>query len=138
MVELDLQYLGDLQCRAVHGPSGVELLTDAPADNQGQARSFSPTDLLAVSIGSCIMTIMGITAKKHDLDISGLQLTATKEMTEAPRRVKKVTLQFTFPKRLSDDNLALLTAAVTQCPVSRSLSPEVQIEASFRFADEAR
>ena len=84
------------------------------------------------------MTIMGITAQKHDLDISGLQLTATKEMTEAPRRVKKVLLHFTFPKRLSAGDLALLTAAVKQCPVSRSLNPEVQIAASFQFADEAK
>jgi len=138
MVEINAEYLGDLECRAVHGPSGSEILTDAPADNQGLARHFSPTDLLAASVATCIMTIMGITARKHGLDISGLRVTAAKEMTGAPRRVKKIALEFVFPRRISDHDFTLLSAAVEQCPVTRSLSAEVEVQASFSFAPAAK
>ena len=81
MVEIHILYEGDLHCRVIHGPSGTLLSTDAPKDNQGKGESFSPTDLLAAALGSCIITTMGIVAKRHALDLKGAKVTVVKEMT---------------------------------------------------------
>lgn len=138
MVGIDIEYLGDLRCMAVHGPSGSELLTDAPADNQGKGELFSPTDLAATSLGTCIATIMGIAARDRNIDIAGMKISVTKEMMNEPvRRIRKISLDFVFPRKLSDREFALLSRVVDHCPVTRSFSPEVEIERSFSFADEA-
>ncbi|HUB26806.1 MAG TPA: OsmC family protein, partial [Tepidisphaeraceae bacterium] len=81
MVEIRIAYEGDLRCKAVHGPSNSELLTDAPTDNMGKGESFSPTDLVATALGTCMMTIMGIAAQRMEVDLRGSTATVTKEMT---------------------------------------------------------
>ena len=84
MVSIQLEYQGDLHCRAVHGPSGTELSTDAPKDNQGKGESFSPTDLVATALGACMLTIMGIQARTLGINIDGTTATVDKEMTATP------------------------------------------------------
>ena len=92
MVEINVQYQGTLRCQAIHGPSGRKLTTDAPVDNHGKGESFSPTDLVATALASCISTIMGIYAARHeDLDLTGLEVKIEKHMSvETPRRIAKL------------------------------------------------
>jgi len=136
-VKIDIEYLGDLHCKAVHGPSGNEILTDAPVDNQGKGEYFSPTDLAVTAIGVCIPTIMGIKANQNNIEIVGLKVSVTKEMMNEPyRRIKKLTLNFVFPKRLNDKDFQIMKNVIKTCPVTRSLHPDIEIIANYKFADE--
>ena len=97
-VEIDIEYQGDLCCEAVHEPSGEILATEAPVDNGGQGRSFSPTDLTATAMGTCLMTIMGIVAKREGLDLRGMRARVIKEMASQPvRRIGALTISLTMP-----------------------------------------
>lgn len=134
MVPITVTYLGDLRCEAVHGPSGVRLITDAPVDNQGKGESFSPTDLLATAYGTCMTTIMGIVAKRDGIALEGLRVEIEKHMSAAPpRRVARLVLRFHMPASLSADQRAKLEKAAHTCPVALSVSPDVFIEASFSY-----
>jgi len=133
MVEIFVEYLGDLHCKVKHGPSGQEFLTDAPLDNEGKAEFISPTDLLATASASCITTIMGIVARNHNIDIVGLKVKATKEMINVPfRRISKLTIDFVFPKELNEKEFQLMSNVVKTCPVTLSLSPDVELEVHFK------
>ena len=133
MVEIFVEYLGDLHCKVKHGPSGQEFLTDAPLDNEGKAEFISPTDLLATASASCITTIMGIVARNNNIDIVGLKVKATKEMVNVPyRRISKLTIDFVFPKKLNEKEFQLMSNVVKTCPVTRSLSPDVELEVHFK------
>lgn len=136
-VKIDIEYLGELHCKAVHGPSGNIIFTDAPVDNQGKGEYFSPTDLAATAIGVCIPTIMGIKARQNNIDIVGLKVSVTKEMMNEPyRRIKKLKLDFIFPKRLNDKDFQIMKNVIKTCPVTRSLHPDIEIEANYQFACE--
>jgi putative redox protein len=103
MVEIRIEYEGGLRCRAAHGPSGAILLTDAPVDNMGKGEAFSPTDLVATALGTCMMTIMGIAADRMGLDLRGATATVTKEMVTSPlRRIGKLAVTIKVPGKLSD------------------------------------
>ncbi|MFH1052225.1 MAG: OsmC family protein [bacterium] len=135
-VQIDVEYLGDLHCKAIHGPSGNEIVTDAPLDNQGKGEYFSPTDLAATAIGVCIPTIMGIKARQNNIDIAGLKVTVNKEMMNEPyRRIKKLKLNFVFPKKLNDKDFQIMKNVIKTCPVTRSLHPDIEIETNYSFAD---
>jgi len=135
-VRIEVEYLGDLNCKVTHTPSGTSFLTDAPLDNNGQARNISPTDLLAASIASCISTIMGIKAKANNIDLSGMKVSAVKEMINEPfRRVSKLTIEVTFPRQLSEKEFQIMSAVAKTCPVTRSLLPEIEIEVTYKFAE---
>lgn len=134
MVPITVTYLGDLRCEAVHGPSGVRLITDAPVDNQGKGESFSPTDLLATAYATCMTTIMGIVAKRDGIPLEGLRVEIEKHMSAAPpRRVARLVLRFRMPAGLSAEQRAKLEKAAHTCPVALSVSPDVFIEASFSY-----
>jgi len=129
MVKINIDYLGDLMCKVTHVPSGSTFFTDAPLDNNGEARFISPTDLLAASIGSCIATIMGIKAKTNNINIEGLKLTVTKEMDNLPfRRVSKLTVNIYFQNRLNEKDFAIMQNVVNSCPVTKSLLPEIELD----------
>jgi putative redox protein len=135
-VQIDVEYLGDLHCKAIHGPSGSELLTDAPVDNHGKGEYFSPTDLAVTAIATCIPTIMGINARQNNIDIVGLKVSATKEMMNEPyRRIKKITLNFVFPHVLNDKDFTIMKNVIKTCPVTRSFHPEIEIVANYSFAE---
>jgi putative redox protein len=137
MVKIEIEYLGDLMCEVTHSPSGNKFFTDAPLDNQGQARYISPTDLLAASIGSCVATIMGIKAKANNIEIKGMKILTFKEMINTPfRRVNKLTLEIIFPNKLNNKDFELLSNVVKVCPVTKSLLPEIELEYSFKYAFE--
>lgn len=134
MVAIQLEYQGDLHCKAVHGPSGTELNTDAPKDNQGRGESFSPTDLVATALGSCMLTVMGIMARTLELDITGSTATVEKEMTStAPRMIQQLAVKIHVPHSLSDENKQKLERAAHTCPVHKSLHPDVQSPIAFTW-----
>src|SRR5262245_63925363 len=97
-VEIDVVYEGQLRCVATHGPSGTKLTTDAPVDNHGKGESFSPTDLVATALGTCVMTLMGIVAQRNNLDIAGTKVHVVKEMIQQPvRRIGALRVTVTVP-----------------------------------------
>ena len=125
-------YPGDLQTIATHVRSGKILVTDAPVDNQGKGENFSPTDLLATSLGSCTMTIIGIAARTHGFSVDGTRLEITKIMAENPRRVAEVVVEYYFPaNNYTDKEKAIIENAARTCPVARSLHPD--LKQTFRF-----
>ena len=135
MVAIQIEYQGELHCKAVHGPSGTELNTDAPKDNQGRGESFSPTDLVATALGSCMLTVMGIMARTLDLDITGTTATVEKEMTAAaPRMIQSLTVKIHVPHSLSPEDQQKLERAAHTCPVHKSLHPDVRTPIEFTWA----
>ena len=134
MVEIEVEFTGNLSTRLKHGPSGTILATDAPKDNQGEGKSFSPTDMVAGALVSCMLTIMAIYAKRQGWDLTGVKGKVGKEMTtEPPRKIAKLTVLFQLPKRFTEaERKALETAALT-CPVHKSLHPDVKIPVKFEY-----
>jgi len=134
MVAIQFEYQGDLHCKAVHGPSGTELTTDAPKDNQGRGESFSPTDLVATALGTCMLTIMGIMARTLNIDIAGTTATVEKEMTASmPRRIESLAVKIRIPQSLSPENQQKLERAAHTCPVHKSLHPDIQTPIEFTW-----
>lgn len=135
-VEVTAVYEGSLRCAATHGPSGHALTTDAPVDNGGQGASFSPTDLVATALGTCMLTIMALVAERHSLNLTGAGVRVTKEMSSTPpRRIARLTTVLTFPAdlNLSDEDRERLRGAAKHCPVHQSLHPDIQTPIEFRF-----
>lgn len=137
MVKIDLEYVGGLRCHATHGPSGATLITDAPVDNHGQGRAFSPTDLVATALGACMLTVMGIVAERHGVKLDGGTVHVSKEMTTVPtRRIGTLTVELTLPGRGVDAaTRERLEAAAHACPVHHSLHPDVRCDVRFTWTD---
>jgi uncharacterized OsmC-like protein len=136
VVEINIEYQGGLRCQAIHGPSGRELTTDAPVDNHGQGESFSPTDLVATALATCISTIMGIYAQRHDVDLAGTKIAIEKHMSpEAPRRIARLPMKITMPAGIEKKHRDALEETVQHCPVHRSLHPGVQTPVEFIYQD---
>lgn len=132
MVGISIKYLGDLRCEARHEPSGTVIMTDAPVDNEGRGESFSPTDLAATSLGTCMLTIMGIAARKQGVDLGQTTVKVVKEMTaQPPRRIARLTVVFTIPLPASHEKRAMLENAARNCPVHLSLHPDVVQDMQF-------
>src|SRR5271169_4141763 len=124
-VEIDIVYEGGLRCRATHGPSKKQLITDAPVDNHGRGESFSPTDLVATALGTCMLTIMGIVADREGLDLSGTTVKVAKEMVTSPtRRIGRLSVEIHVPAALGEEDQQRLKAAALTCPVHKSLHPD--------------
>ena len=126
MTTITSTYLGGLRCSSLHGPSGATLLTDAPTDNQGKGEAFSPTDLLATALATCILTILGIVAERHGLRIEGSEVRVEKTMSaQGPRRVVLLEAWISLPSQLEPDQRELLRRAGESCPVKVSLEGAV-------------
>jgi len=137
-VEINITYEGGLLCTATHGPSGTILTTDAPVDNGGKGAVFSPTDLVATALGTCVATVMGLVARRSNLNIDGLQIQVIKEMTSDPvRRIGSLRTRLVFPKgkTLSVADRAKLEAAAKVCPVKQSLHPDVKLPMEFVYPE---
>lgn len=135
-VEITGEYLGQLGVQAKHGPSGAELTTDAPVDNGGKGESFSPTDLVATALGTCVVTILGLVADRHEIDLKGTQVHVTKEMVNDPaRRIGSLKTVVTIPAgRVEDAKMReRLEKAARKCPVHKSLSPKVDAPIDFVY-----
>jgi uncharacterized OsmC-like protein len=135
MVKISIRYEGGLRCEAVHGPSGQKLFTDAPVDNHGKGESFSPTDLVATALGSCMATIMGIVAERHQLDLADMKIEVTKEMSkDTPRRIARLATVIDVPLPADHTDREILERAALTCPVHQSLHPEIEKPLEFRWS----
>jgi putative redox protein len=120
-------YQGNLRTQLIHLHSGTQIITDAPLDNQGLAQSFSPTDLVATALGSCMMTVMGIKARDMQLDLTGTEIEITKVMAANPRRISEVHATFKFaPNNFTDKDKTILENTARTCPVAVSLHPDIK------------
>jgi len=136
MATSTVTYLGELRTEATHLQSGIKIITDAPVDNQGKGEAFSPTDLTATSLATCMLTLMGISARNHGIDMTGAQAEVTKIMAADPRRIAKVIVDVTIPERTySDKEKKILEAAARTCPVSFSLAEGIEQEMTFKWND---
>ena len=132
MTKVRCSYLGDLNCEAIHLQSGSLIKTDAPLDHCGKGESFSPTDLLATSLGTCLLTIMAIKAKSHGFDLEGIYLNIEKLMTHNnERKIKKLIIDIFIPESTSNETINFLKKAAEDCPVTRNLSQEINIKISW-------
>lgn len=132
MVEMKLKYEGELRTTVEHGPSGTMLIADAPVDNHGRGESFSPTDLLASALGSCMLTYIGLTGNKLGWDVVGTKITVQKEMVADPlRRVDRLIVNIVMNKKFSESELTILMNAVSTCPVKLSISEKIQVPITF-------
>jgi putative redox protein len=136
MVEIKLSYEGDLHCSATHLPSGSTLVTDAPLDNNGLGQAFSPTDLLATALGSCMATVIGILAKRKELAVEGMAVTVRKHMSEdLPRRIKRLELDLQIPLPGTHPERKLLEAAAHGCPVHHSIHPDIEVVMNWQWQE---
>ena len=125
MTTSKVTYQGNLRTTASHLQSSNEIITDAPIDNQGKGEAFSPTDLLATSLASCMLTIIGIKARDMDIDIAGTTAEVTKIMAADPRRVSEVHVAITFNKQLDDKTQKIFYNTALTCPVAKSIHPDI-------------
>ncbi|MEZ6013554.1 MAG: OsmC family protein [Planctomycetota bacterium] len=133
MVHIDITYEGGLRTRAVHGPSGTALITDAPVDNQGKGESFSPTDLVATGLGACMLTIMGIVAERHGWSLAGATARVEKRMAADPRRISELEVVLRIPGGHDPRAQAALERAAHGCPVHATLGGQVAIPVTFEW-----
>ena len=125
MVTITAKYEGDLCCTAVHGPSSATLSTDAPKDNEGLGRYFSPTDLVATALATCILTTMGIVARRHGIELKGARAKVEKHMQASPRRIARLPVELHVAGVFTAEQKKLLEATAHACPVHKSLHPDI-------------
>ncbi|MFO7939660.1 MAG: OsmC family protein [Bacteroidales bacterium] len=136
METIRTRYLGDLRTEATHVQSGNKIITDAPTDNNGKGEYFSPTDMVATALGSCIFTIMGIKAREHGFSIDGATSKTTKVMRNDPRRIQEVQIEFDFSgQTYSEEEKQILRELTKASPVPRSVSEELIQTISLKFGD---
>lgn len=128
-------YKGNLRCEAEHLQSKTTIETDAPTDNRGKGERFSPTDLLCVSLATCMLTTMGIKAADMNVDISNTRADVTKHMASDPRRVSKVEVTVTLPGNANEKERIILEKTGTNCPVAKSIHPEIVLVLNYQWID---
>lgn len=134
MVTISVVYPGELRTQATHGPSKSTLVTDAPVDNQGKGASFSPTDLVATALATCMLTTMGIVAKRHGWVLDGASCTVEKHMVADPeRRIGRLPVTIRVPHEFGEKERTILERTAVTCPVHKSLHPKVEITVTFQW-----
>lgn len=134
MVNISVVYQGEKHCELTHGPSLTRIETDAPKDNNGKGERFSPTDLVAAGFASCVLTTIAILGEKKGIRIDGAKAEVEKEMTPPPRRIASLKLKVTLPANLNDEQRKECEQIAHNCPVHRSLHPDVQLPMIFVYA----
>lgn len=133
MVKCTMKYVGGLHCELQHGPSGATVSTDAPVDNHGKGESFSPTDLMCSAMAACMATIMGIYAEKENLNLEGLTIEVSKEMSANPRRIARIGTIITLPLPSDTPHKAALEECVLGSPAMRSLHPDIEVPITWNW-----
>ncbi|MGP5505650.1 OsmC family protein [Psychrobacter celer] len=133
MTTSKVTYQGDLRTTAIHLQSNNQIITDAPTDNHGKGEAFSPTDLLATSLASCMLTIIGIKAADMDIDVVGTKVEVTKIMAADPRRVSEIQVRIEFKTELDERTKKILEAAAFTCPVAKSIHPDIKQDVTFVY-----
>jgi len=133
MVKMNVLYKGGLHCELKHEPSGSEIETDAPKDNQGRGERFSPTDLMGAALGSCILTTMAIVAERDGIKFEGARAQTEKEMIREPRRIGSLRTRITLPVSIAPESRKKLENAAHHCPVHKSLHPDIDASITFVY-----
>ena len=134
MATIKTKYQGNLRTFSTHLESGNEIITDAPKDNHGKGEAFSPTDLVSAALGACMLSVMGIAAKTHDIDFNNVTLETTKIMASDPRRIAEISIEFNFNgKEYSDHQKLILERSARTCPVAMSLHPDLKQSVVFNW-----
>lgn len=133
MPTANITYVGELRTVCMHLQSGTEILTDAPTDNHGKGGAFSPTDLVATALGSCMVSIMGIKSRDLDIELKDSTVSITKIMQAEPRRIAKIEVILNMSIATSDKNKTILERAAMTCPVLLSLHPDIEKEVTFNW-----
>ena len=131
--QIEIVYEGNLRTRATHLASSTEILTDAPIDNQGKGEKFSPTDLVATALGSCMLTIMGITSNIHNINIDGALVKVEKIMGKDPRKIDQINLEIIFKSTVNSKDKVILERAAKHCPVAKTLENNVEENIKFIY-----
>ncbi len=126
-------YIGDLRTTSVHLQSGTEILSDAPKDNHGKGEAFSPTDLVANSLATCMISIMGIKSRDLNVDLTGSTVEVTKIMQAEPRKIAKIITVLNMNLVADDKTKTILERAAMTCPVMLSLHPDIEKEITFNW-----
>jgi uncharacterized OsmC-like protein len=135
MATIETKYLGTLRTEMTHVKSGTIVLTDAPIDNKGKGEVFSPTDLVAAALGSCMLSIMGIAANEHKFSIDGATASITKIMASDPRRIAEIIVDLDFPGSFTDKQKKIIKIISETCPVALSLHPDLKQTVSLKFGE---
>jgi len=133
MVEIGVVYEGGLRTMCEHAPSLARIHTDAPVDNRGRGESFSPTDLLATALASCMATTMGIRADDERWPFAGVRVRIEKHMEASPRRVSRLVVELELPAALDEAARAILEEIAWGCPVKQSIHPDIELDLRFRY-----
>lgn len=133
MPTASINYEGELRTICIHLQSGTQILTDAPTDNHGKGEAFSPTDLLATALGSCMVSIMAIKSKDLDIDLKDSKVSVTKIMQSEPRKIAKIEVTLYMSIETTDKNKTILERAAMTCPVLLSLHPDIEKEVEFNW-----
>lgn len=133
MVKISSKYTGQKHCEAMHGPSNSQIQTDAPKDNNGLGETFSPTDLVATALGTCILTTVAIHAEKENISIVGATSCTEKVMTPPPRRIASLNTICKFPNTISEEFKKRIPEIAEMCPVKNSLHPDIQVSIQILF-----
>ncbi|MDB5274045.1 MAG: osmotically inducible protein OsmC [Chitinophagaceae bacterium] len=135
MKQMEVEYLGELRTQGTHLKSAIQIITDAPLDNNGKGEAYSPTDLVASALASCMITIMGIQANKNGWNITGVKAEVEKIMSTNPRKISGVRITLSFPASTPNDHEArtVLEKAALSCPVALSLHPDIRQEVEFNY-----
>ena len=137
MTEINVDYKGDLRCESKHGPSGAIVETDAPVDNNGRGEAFSPTDLLATAMATCMATVIGIAARRKEINLEGMNVKVRKHMSDdQPRRVAKLEVEVYLPIPAGHLEAKLLQSTALGCPVNHSIHPEIEVPITWNWAPE--
>ena len=128
-----ITYVGDLRTTCIHLQSGTEILTDAPTDNHGKGEAFSPTDLVATALGSCMVSIMAIKSKDLEVDLKDSTVSITKIMQAEPRKIAKIVVVLYMAIETSEKNRTILERSAMTCPVLLSLHPDIEKEVTFNW-----
>lgn len=132
--KIESSYLGELRVSSTHLASNTEIITDAPVDNNGKGESFSPTDLVATALGTCMITVMGIYAEKNGILMPNVYSRTNKVMSSTPRKISKLKIEIIFgDNQLSDVEKQCLKDVALNCPVAKSLHPDLKQEIEFNF-----
>jgi len=129
-----IRYTGNLRCEVEHTQSKTTIETDAPTDNRGKGEKFSPTDLLCVSLGTCMLTTMAIKANDMDVDITSATADVTKHMYSDPRRVGKIEVAVNLPKIESEKDRKILQKTGDNCPVIKSIHPDIELAIVYKWS----
>ncbi len=134
MSKTNIVYQNNLRTESEHIASGEKIITDAPVDNNGKGEAFSPTDLVATALGSCMITIMAISANKYDIDVTGTNASVKKIMGSDPRRISEISIDINMNKNIEEKDRKRLERAALACPVHKSLHPDLEKKIRFIYS----